>query len=98
MYRIRQTRDFASWLLGLRDEIGAARITRRIERLASGALGDVRPVGSGLHELRVDHGPGYRVYFVQPGKFEIVLLTGGSKDSQQRDIRRARTLAANLED
>jgi putative addiction module killer protein len=96
-YTVRQSREFAQWLLRLRDEVGAARITRRVEQLALGAIGDVRSVGEGVRELRIDHGPGYRVYFVQPAEFLIVLLAAGDKDSQQRDIRRAKAMAANLE-
>ncbi len=80
------------------DEQGAARIAQRIIRLQAGLLGDAKTVGGGLMELRVDIGPGYRVYFVMKGKALIVLLCGGDKKSQRRDIKRAQELADELED
>lgn len=98
MFEVRQTGLFAAWLEGLTDRRAAERIAQRIVCLQSGLLGDVKPVGGGLSELRVDHGPGYRVYFVQRGRVLIVLLCGGDKRSQQRDIERAKALAADLED
>jgi putative addiction module killer protein len=82
----------------LADEQGAARIAQRIIRLQAGLLGDAKTVGGGLMELRVDIGPGYRVYFVMKGKALIVLLCGGDKKSQRRDIKRAQELADELED
>jgi putative addiction module killer protein len=72
------------------------RIDNRIRRISLGNLGDVRPVGEGVSEVRIDYGPGYRVYFMQRGETLIVLLAGGDKDSQVRDIRRARELARGL--
>jgi putative addiction module killer protein len=96
--QIRSTPDFERWLSGLRDKTAKARIAERINRLARGALGDWKSVGKSVRELRVDHGPGYRVYFVQRGDELIVLLCGGDKSSQQRDIARAVRLAEELED
>jgi putative addiction module killer protein len=98
VFEVRQTRVFATWLDGLADRRAAERIAQRILRVQSGLLGDVKPVGGGVSELRVDHGPGYRVYFVQRGRVLIVLLCGGDKRSQARDIERAKALAAELED
>ena len=94
--RVRQTHQFKSWFEQLRDVRARARIQARIDRLSLGNPGDVRPVGSGVSELRVDYGPGYRVYFVQRGEDLIVLLAGGDKDSQARDIARAIALASEL--
>jgi len=97
VFEVRQTEVFAKWLEDLSDHRSASRIAQRIVRLQSGLFGDVRPVGGGLSELRVDHGPGYRLYFVQRGRVLIVLLCGGDKRSQKRDIARARELARDLE-
>ncbi len=94
---IRQTDVFASWLRGLRDSQARARIAARIQRLKFGNPGDVRPVGEGVSELRIDYGPGYRVYFVQRRAIVILLLCGGDKDTQDRDIARARKMAEELE-
>jgi putative addiction module killer protein/probable addiction module antidote protein len=96
MLTIRETMEFSDWLMGLRDGIARARIARRISRLAAGNPGDVKPVGQGISELRIDYGPGYRVYFVQEGSVLIVLLCGGDKSSQSLDITRARKLAIAL--
>jgi putative addiction module killer protein len=82
----------------LRDPRGKARIAIRIDRLALGNAGDAKPVGSGVSEMRIDYGPGYRLYFIRRGEALIVLLCGGDKGSQQRDIVRARALAADLKD
>ena len=98
MFEVRQTDVFARWLEGLADTRAARRIAQRIVRLQSGLFGDVRSVGEGVSELRVDYGPGYRVYFVQRGRLLIVLLCGGDKRTQVRDIGRAKALAADLED
>jgi putative addiction module killer protein len=95
---VRQTAVFRAWLDGLTDARAAARIAQRIVRLQSGLLGDVKPVGNDIFELRIDHGPGYRVYFVQRGKVLIILLCGGDKSSQNRDIKKAKALADDLED
>ena len=96
MIEIRQTEVYARWFRGLRDRQARARIDNRIRRLSLGNPGDVRPVGEGVSEIRIDYGPGYRVYFVQRGGALIVLLAGGDKDSQERDIRRAQELARGL--
>jgi putative addiction module killer protein len=93
---IRQTDLFARWFAGLRDRRARMRINARIRRLSVGNPGDVRPVGGGVSEMRIDYGPGYRVYFVQSGKALVVLLAGGGKDTQDRDIVRARKLASEL--
>ena len=95
---VRQTEIFAKWLGGLTDSRAAEKIAQRIVRLQSGLVGDVRPVGQGISELRVDHGPGYRVYFVQRGRVLVILLCGGDKRTQMRDITKAKALAAELED
>ena len=93
---IRQTEDYARWFRRLRDREARARIDVRIRRLSLGNPGDVRPVGGGVSEIRIDYGPGYRVYFVRGGEALIVLLAGGDKGSQDRDIRRALDLARGL--
>ena len=93
MIELRKTARFARWLDELRDLQGRARVLARIERLASGNPGDVAPVGEGVGELRVHYGPGYRVYFKRSGAEIIVLLCGGDKKSQQRDIKAAKELA-----
>ncbi len=98
MFTIRETPEFADWLAQRRDVQGRARIARRIYRLAEGNPGDVKPVGEGVSELRIDYGPGYRVYFVQDGKVVIVLLCGGDKSSQSRDIAKAKLLAKALKE
>ncbi|CAG0931424.1 MAG: hypothetical protein EFKGCFLK_02725 [Rhodocyclaceae bacterium] len=96
MTEIRKTEVFARWLDGLRDIHARARIQARIERLAAGNPGDVKPVGEGVSELRIDYGPGYRVYFRKRGRELIVLLAGGDKGSQASDIKTALRLARNL--
>jgi putative addiction module killer protein len=93
---LRKTARFARWLDGLQDIRGRARIQARIERLAAGNPGDVAPVGEGVSELRIDVGPGYRVYFTQRGRALIILLAGGSKRTQAADIRAALRLARGL--
>jgi len=98
VFEVRQTVVFSRWLERLADQRAAERIAQRIVRLQSGLLGDVKPVGDGVSELRVDYGPGYRMYFVQRGKILIVLLCGGDKRTQARDIGTAKALAADLED
>jgi len=93
---IRKTDAFARWLDGLRDIRARARVQARIERLAHGNPGDVRPLREGVCELRIDYGPGYRVYFTKRGRELIVLLAGGGKSTQQKDIRIALRLNQNL--
>lgn len=97
MIEVRQTAVFRKWVAELRDIRARAQITRRIERAQEGNLGDVKPVGDGVSEMRIDVGPGYRVYFVKRGAVVILLLCGGDKGSQQRDIKRAKELAAEVE-
>jgi putative addiction module killer protein len=93
---IRKTDVFAKWIDGLRDLRARARIQARIERLAMGNPGDVRPVGEGVSELRLDYGPGYRVYYKKRGRRLIILLAGGDKSTQARDIKAALRLARGL--
>jgi len=94
--QVRQTQRFKSWFEDLRDVRARARIQARIDRLSLGNAGDVKPVGSGVSEMRIDYGPGYRVYFVRRGEDLIVLLAGGDKDTQARDIALAISLASEL--
>lgn len=96
MIEIRKTSLFAHWLDELRDIRARARIQARIERLAAGNPGDAEPVGEGVSELRINYGPGYRVYFKQRGRELIILLAGGDKSTQARDIKTALRLARNL--
>jgi len=96
MPEVRQTETFARWLAGLRDQRARARIQARIDRLQIGNPGDVKAVGGGISEMRIDYGPGYRVYFVQRGTALVILLAGGDKGTQARDIAMARELARNL--
>jgi len=96
MVEVRQTEVFARWLAALRDMRARARIQARIDRLEVGNPGDVKPVGEGVSEMRIDYGPGYRVDFVQQGPTRIVLLAGGDKSTQDRDISMACKLARNL--
>lgn len=93
MVEVVQTDEFETWLKQLRDVRGKARIIRRLDRLAQGNPGDVRPIGKGLSELRLDVGPGYRVYYLQDGDTLILLLCGGDKSTQQKDIDKAHELA-----
>jgi putative addiction module killer protein len=93
MMEVRQTDVFAAWFAGLKDREARARITVRIRRLSLGNPGDVKPVGSGVSEMRIDYGPGYRVYFIRRGDTVVILLCGGDKRTQDRDIARALELA-----
>jgi putative addiction module killer protein len=96
MLEIRKTDVYSKWIDGLKDIKGRAKILARVERLAAGNPGDVGPVGEGVSELRIDFGPGYRVYFKKKGKEIVILLAGGDKDTQDRDIQVAKELARNL--
>ena len=96
MVEVRQTEVFSKWLRELRDRQARARIQTRIDRLQLGLAGDVKPVGEGVSELRIDYGPGYRVYFVQRGRELVILLAGGDKRTQDGDIKTAKQLARNL--
>jgi putative addiction module killer protein len=96
MIEVRQTEVFARWLKSLRDAKAASKIAQRIVRVSSGLMGDVKPVGEGISELRINFGPGYRIYFAQKGKVLILLLCGGDKSTQATDIKRAKELAADF--
>jgi putative addiction module killer protein/probable addiction module antidote protein len=96
MIEIRKTEVFAKWLDGLTDIRARARILVRIERLAAGNPGDVKAVAEGVSELRIDYGPGYRVYYKKHGRKVVILLAGGDKSTQARDIKTALRLARNL--
>jgi putative addiction module killer protein len=96
LVEIRKTDIFAGWLDGLRDLQARARVQARIERLAMGHAGDVKPVGEGVSELRINHGPGYRVYYKRRGRELVILLAGGDKSTQAKDISIALRLARNL--
>jgi putative addiction module killer protein len=96
--QIQQTETYAKWFAGLRDRVARARIDIRIRRLSLGNAGDTKPVGEGVSELSVDHGPGYRIYFIQRGEVVIVLLAGGDKSTQDKDIRNAKALANDLKE
>lgn len=96
MIEIRKTDVFALWLDRLRDIHARARVQARIERLAAGNAGDVKPVGEGVSELRIDYGPGYRVYFTKRGREMVILLAGGDKSTQAGDIKAALRLARKL--
>lgn len=98
MIEVRQTAEYAQWFTSLRDRLAKTRIDIRVRRLSLGNPGDVKPVGEGVNELRIDHGPGYRVYFVERASVLIVLPAGGDKSTQDKDFRKARTLARNLEE
>jgi putative addiction module killer protein len=96
MIEIRKTDKFAKWIDGLQDLRARVRILVRIERLKAGNPGDVKPVGEGVSELRIDYGPGYRVYYKRIGQKVIILLAGGDKKTQPKDIRTAINLSRNL--
>jgi putative addiction module killer protein len=96
MIEIRETLIFSKWLESLRDRVARARIQARIIRLGLGNPGDVKSVGDGILEMRIDHGPGYRVYFIQKGAELIILLAGGDKSTQSKDIKKAIELADDL--
>ncbi len=96
MPEVRKTEVYAKWLDGLRDIQARTRILVRIERLIEGNPGDVGPVGEGVSELRIDYGPGYRVYYKKRGDALILLLAGGDKRTQSQDIKNALNLARNM--
>jgi putative addiction module killer protein len=95
---VRQTIAFRQWLARLADRRAVEKIAQRIVRLQAGLFGDVKPVGGGVSEIRINYGPGYRVYFIRRGSAVILLLCGGDKSSQKRDIEAAKAMAAILED
>lgn len=96
MIEIRETLVFSAWLASLRDAQARARVQGRILRLRQGNPGDVKPIGEGVSELRIDYGPGYRVYYVKRGALLVILLAGGAKPTQDKDIKMARELARML--
>jgi putative addiction module killer protein len=96
MFEFRQTETFRIWRLRLKDVRVRALIASRLDRLAYGNAGDVKPVGQGISELRIDYGPGYRVYFKRRGEMIVVLLCGGDKSTQAKDIKTAKLLAKEL--
>ena len=96
MFAIRRTDAFDRWLRRLKDDRARAKIAARIQRMAFGNFGDVSPVGEGVSELRIFEGPGYRIYFVRRRSSVVVLLCGGDKKSQERDIKAAKALAKEL--
>ena len=96
MIEVRQTDEYAGWFNGLRDRQARARINTRIRRLSLGNPGDVKPVGEGVSELRIDYGPGYRIYLARRGETLVILLAGGNKPTQNQDIRKALELARQL--
>jgi putative addiction module killer protein len=98
MIEIRRTREYLKWLRSIRDVRAQTAIAARVDRLARGNPGDVKPVGHGVSELRIHFGPGYRVYYMQRGNVLILLLCGGDKSSQTDDISKAHTMVRELED
>lgn len=98
MFTVRQTEEFVRWLDGLKDKSTQVRIAARLRRIEAGNLGDWRPIEGKLAELRVDYGPGYRLYFTRRGTIVVVILNAGDKATQKGDIRRALKLVAELGD
>jgi putative addiction module killer protein len=92
--QVRRTEEFAHWLGSLRDKQGRAKILARIDRLEDGNPGKTRSVGAGVVEMKIDFGPGYRVYYIQRGKLLILLLCGGDKSTQENDVKQAKALAS----
>jgi putative addiction module killer protein len=98
MVEIREAPEFTNWLAALKDQRAILHIVRRINRLAAGNPGDTKSVGGPVMELRIDHGPGYRVYYTRRGQVLVILLCGGDKRTQSKDIRKAIEVAEALED
>jgi putative addiction module killer protein len=96
MIEVRQTAEFSGWLHRLQDAEAAARIVARLRRMEQGNPGDVKSVGNGVMEMRISYGPGYRIYYVHRGAQIVILLCGGDKRTQRRDIKRARALAETM--
>ena len=97
MITVLQTETFALWFSSLKDQSGRLRILSRLDRIVTGNFGDIKSVGEGISEIRIDTGPGYRLYFIRQENTVILLLCGGDKSSQNRDILRAKDLAKKLE-
>jgi putative addiction module killer protein len=96
MFEVRRTAEFVDWIVGLRDVAARARIAKRIDRIALGNFGDAKAVGDGVSELRFTFGPGYRVYYTRRGDVVVILLCGGDKDTQGKDIERAKAMVREL--
>ena len=98
MYIVKTHPNFDAWLEGIKDRVARLRLSRRLDKAQQGNLGDIKPVGDGIFEMREHFGPGWRMYYVQRGRILVVMLGGGDKSTQTTDIARAVTLAATLED
>lgn len=98
MFTIKRTPEFDAWLSGLRDTMTRIRLAKRLDKAARGMLGDVKPVGEGVSELREDFGPGWRMYCIQRGQTLVVMLGGGDKSTQTRDVKAAIALSKTLKD
>jgi putative addiction module killer protein len=98
MITVRETENFKTWIRGLKDKIAQSIINARIRRISAGNFGDTKSVGGSISELIIDYGPGYRVYFTRRGQKIIILLCGGDKSKQSRDIETAKRIADNLEE
>jgi putative addiction module killer protein len=96
MIDFQQSIEFANWLTALKDKIGKVRVLARLRAAELGNFGDCEPVGEGVSQMRVHYGPGYRIYFTRKGAVIYLLLTGGDKSTQKRDIKRAKQMAQNL--
>ena len=96
MFEVQETPEFKAWRASLSDGHARSRIAARVARVALGLVGDAKSVGGSVSELRIDHGPGYRLYFTRRGRTLLILLCGGDKGSQDRDIRRAQTMASSI--
>lgn len=96
MYTVQQTHKFSQWLTKLKDMKARITIARRLERAQAGSLGDVKPVGENIYEMRIDFGPGYRLYYTMRGNELIILLVGGDKSTQQQDIEKAKVMAKEI--
>jgi putative addiction module killer protein len=98
MITVRETESFKKWVRSLKDRIAQAVIAARIRRISAGNFGDSKPVGDGISELRIDYGPGYRLYFTRYGQEIVILLCGGDKSTKGRDIEAAKRIAKNIEE
>jgi putative addiction module killer protein len=96
VFEVRKTDEFDKWLSALADQRAIAKIVSRIERLGLGNAGDVKPIGEGISEMRLTHGPGYRIYYKQTGKTIVLILCGGDKSTQDSDIKRAKEIARQI--